>query len=199
MKSWTACQFQANQRFIARSLRGRSGSGMFGWIWKCRNFMRRLLRTGSDRFPLSEELLRDGVEPHVDRFFFRGGLGERAGDVLVSLESGHLPEVAAVHHLGGVDAVPRRQHAVVRSGRAAALDVAADDEPRLELRPLLDGRGQELRDPAQPYVAELVGPRLLGDEFPLRAGLLLELRPFRNHDDGEGLPAAVAPQDQVAY
>src|SRR3989304_3549512 len=131
MKSWTACQFQANQRFIARSLRGRSGSGMFGWIWKCRNFMRRLLRTGSDRFPLSEELLRDGVEPHVDRFFFRGGLRERDGD------------------------------------------------PRLELRPLLDGRGQELRDPAQPYVAELVGPRLLGDEFPLRAGLLLELRPFR--------------------
>src|SRR3989337_2635113 len=159
MKSWTACQFQANQRFIVRFLRGRSGWGMFGWIWKCRNFMRRLLRTGSDRFPLPEELLRDGVEPHVDRFFLRGGLRERDGDDLVSLESGHLPEVAAVHHLCGEDPVPGRQHPVVRSGRAAALDVAEDDEPRLELRPLLDGRGQELRDPAHPDAPDTVVTR----------------------------------------
>src|SRR3989304_3564205 len=44
MKSWTASQFQENQRFIAISRIGAIAGGMFGRTWNSRIFMKPFLR-----------------------------------------------------------------------------------------------------------------------------------------------------------
>src|SRR3989304_1317018 len=78
-------------------------------------------------------------------------------------------------------------------------DVAEHDVPRFEFRPLLDRLRQDLGDPAQPDVAELVLLRFLENELPAGARHRSELRPLRDHDDGKRLSPAMAPPDQVAH
>ena len=59
--------------------------------------------------------------------------------------------------VGRLEAVAGGEDAVARRRRAAALDVAEDGDPRLVARALLDLAGEDVADPAQAHVPELVG------------------------------------------
>src|SRR5204862_4869382 len=85
------------------------------------------------------------------------------------------------------------EDAVVRGGRAAALNVAEDDGARLEPGATLDLALQLLPDPAQPDMAELVLP---GRERLHRP--LLRHRPLRDDHDREEASARVAAANEPA-
>ena len=98
--------------------------------------------------------------------------------------------------MGRIDrghAEPRREDAVIRRGRTAALDMAENHRSRLEPGSALDLTLELLADPPQPHVAELILPRLDGLHRPL-----LRHRALGGDDDREEPPAGVAPADQPA-
>ena len=89
-----------------------------------------------------------------------------------------------------MDAEPRREHAVARGRHAATLDVPEDGDTRLEPRQLLEPRGDDRGDAAEPLEPERI-PRC--DD----AGAEWGRDPFR-HDD-HGVPMAsvrAAPHDR---
>ena len=68
----------------------------------------------------------------------------------------HLAPALVVHEVDRGDAEPRRQHAVERRRRPAALHVAEHHDPGLEAGALADLPGDHVGDPAEAHVAELV-------------------------------------------
>ena len=81
------------------------------------------------------------------------------GDVddRVAVERRHLPELAFLDEVGGLEPVARREHAVARRRDAAALDVPEDGDPGLEAGALLDLPREASPTPPSTHVAELIG------------------------------------------
>ena len=79
--------------------------------------------------------------------------------IAVAVQRGHPAEAALVDELGRLQPVARREHAVARGRRAAALDVAEHGDARLEPGPRLDLLRERVADAAEHDVAELVGRR----------------------------------------
>ena len=94
--------------------------------------------------------------------------------------------------VGRLQPEARRQHAVARRRRAAALDVAERRDARLVAGAVLDLLAEHLADAAQEDVAEEVGRRRLLGDLLLLARVERELVALAHDDDGERLPAVVA-------
>ncbi len=104
----------------------------------------------------------------------------------------HLSEVACFDEIGSLEPVARREDAVTRRRRPAALDVTEHRDARLVARPLLDLPAERLADATEPNVSELVGRRrFLGDRLSLARGVG-QLVAFADDDDREVLAPVVA-------
>ena len=68
-----------------------------------------------------------------------------------------------MHHVDGAQAVARRQHAIERAGRAAALDVSQHDRAGFESGALLNLAGENVGDAAQFGVTKFVLAHVLHD------------------------------------
>src|SRR6266511_5977466 len=86
----------------------------------------------------------------------RDGVGEGDLDDRVSMEGGHRAPTLLVDEVGGLQPVPRREHAVARCGGASPLHVSEYGHARLEPGALLDLPRERVSDPAEADVAELV-------------------------------------------
>src|SRR5579862_9726115 len=140
---------------------------------------------------LAKERLRDGVPLGRHRLQLSSRLLERHRDDVVTAQRGHLPELPGLRELGRFQPVARREHAVARRRRAAALNVAQDRDPRLEAGPLLDLAAEQLADAA-------LGQRRVTELVPLARVLEAgQLAAFADDDDREVLAARVAAADAV--
>ena len=135
---------------------------------------------------LAEERARHFVPVLGHGLQLCGRLLERDVDDAVAVQRGHAAEAALVDEVGRLQPVARREHAVARSGGAAALDVAEHGHARLEARPLLDLVRDARADAAlgEPHVPELV-------DLALRLAAALELVALGDDDDREVLAAVV--------
>src|SRR6267378_8211783 len=173
------------------------------WPWPLSKSRRRRSRSFAARSPASarrwrsaaldspEEDLGHREERVVHGLQFRRGLGERDAEDLVAAQRRHLAPLLLRHHVGGVDAEARPQHAVECRGRAAALDVAEHGGPGLEAGLLLDHLGDLLPDAAQADMPELV-------ELLVHLALAgAELGALGHHHDGEVHSAGPVPTEDV--
>src|SRR5437763_201527 len=126
----------------------------------------------------AEEHLGLGVALLRHPLGLAGRVGQRHAHDVGAAQRHHRPERAVADRADRVHAVPGGQHPVERGRRAAALDVAEHRTAGFLAGPLLDLRGQQLADAAQPDVAERV--QLPGADLALLAG---RVRALRDHHD----------------
>src|ERR1043166_2447011 len=108
------------------------------------------------RRKLTEEDLDILVEIHVEIALLLLNRGQRHVDDLEPGERNHPPPLPLAHEVDGLQAVARRDQAVERRRRPAALDVAEDGHAGLEAGALFDLLRDPVPDAAQLLVAELV-------------------------------------------
>ena len=99
------------------------------------------------------------------------------------------PKRPLVDEIGRLQPEPRREDAVARRRRPAALDVPEHRDARLEPRSLLDLPRERVADAAEHDVAELVGLARLARDEPLLARLVRQLVALADDDDREVLAA----------
>ena len=143
-------------------------------------------------FPLSrgvarvsaEERARDVVPLVGHGLQLRRRLAQRDGDDVVAAQRRHLAELACLDEVGRLEPEARREDAVVRGRRAAALHVPEHGHARLEAGAALDLVAELLADAAlgEQLVAELVDLALVLGARQLAA--------FADDDDREVLAVA---------
>ena len=131
----------------------------------------------------------------IDLAIARDGVRQRERLDLVSPQRRHLSPFAAMHHVDGAQAVAGGKHAVEGTGRAAALDVAKHRSAGFEAGALFDFARQEVADPTQPRMAELVLAQILHDAAPSCVDIG-ELGAFGRDHDAEVAATGVSLANQ---
>src|SRR5271165_3565814 len=103
--------------------------------------------------------LREQAVHHLDHFTVDGPvLGnrffQRDGNNFVRAQRRHAPKLPTMRHVNGAQPITRRQHAVERTRRTAALNVSQHHRAGLKRSALFDFPRQEVRNPAQLGVAK---------------------------------------------
>ena len=143
---------------------------------------------------LSEEDFGDVVNLFVERLDFAYGVVERDADHTASAQGDHLAPMLFEYEFEGLDAEARGEHAVERSGRAAALDVAEVRVARVNSGLIFD-----LAREVEAYAAETTAAvNLCLRRVVQKIFVGVRVRVLRDDDDGEGAALALAVAQQFA-
>src|SRR4029077_7995838 len=139
------------------------------------------------RFIILDQLVENSIG-HFDQFgidfaIAGDGLSQRHGDDLVSAQGSHVSPLLAMHHVDGAQSIAGGKNAIERTGRSAALNVAEHDRAGFKAGALLNFARQQVPDPTQAFMAELILAEILQYQRTLRSGG--ELGPFGGHYDAE--------------
>ena len=138
---WTACCPTARSSPLAAGSRAQGLNAVLHTTHR-QNFLVPPRRHRSfplvERLELAEERLRHVYQSSGTVFSSAVASSSETSTISSPLQRGHAPEPALVDEVRGLEPVARREHAVARSGRAAALDVAEHRHPRLVAGALLD-------------------------------------------------------------